>query len=54
MSRFTLAKDFRNIDAMLARVILIESGPRILPMFLRTNRSLFEAVSARTRSYENM
>ena len=32
MSRFTLAKDFRNIDAKLARVILIEAGPRILPM----------------------
>ena len=33
MSRFTLAKDFRNIDAKLARIILIEAGPRILPMF---------------------
>ena len=33
MTRFTLAKDFRNIDAKLARIILIEAGPRILPMF---------------------
>lgn len=33
MSRFTLARDFRNIDSKLARVILIEAGPRILPMF---------------------
>lgn len=33
MSRFTLAKDFRQIDATLARVILLEAGPRILPMF---------------------
>jgi NADH dehydrogenase len=33
MSRFTLAKDFRNIDARQARVILIEAGPKILPMF---------------------
>jgi len=33
MSRFTLAKDFRTADATLARVILIEAGPRILPMF---------------------
>lgn len=33
LSRFTLAKDFRNIDATLARVILVEAGPRILPMF---------------------
>lgn len=33
MSRFTLAKDFRNIDAKQARVILLEAGPRILGMF---------------------
>lgn len=33
MSRFTLAKDFRHIDAASARVILLEAGPRILPMF---------------------
>ena len=33
MSRFTLARDFRNIDAKLARVILIEAGPRILAQF---------------------
>ncbi len=33
MSRFTLAKDFRNIDSKHARVILLEGGPRILPMF---------------------
>lgn len=33
MSRFTLAKDFRTIDAKLARVFLLEAGPRILAMF---------------------
>jgi NADH dehydrogenase len=33
MSRFTLAKDFRQINATLARVILLEAGPRILSMF---------------------
>ncbi len=33
MSRFTLARDFRNIDTRLTQVILIESGPRILSMF---------------------
>lgn len=33
MSRFTLARDFRNIDSKQARIILIEAGPRILPMF---------------------
>ena len=33
MSRFTLAKDFRSISARSARVLLIEAGPRILPMF---------------------
>ncbi len=33
MSRFTLARDFRNIDPAFARVLLIEAGPRILPSF---------------------
>ncbi len=33
MSRFTLARDFRQIDSTLARVILLEAGPRILPTF---------------------
>jgi NADH dehydrogenase len=33
MSRFTLAKDFRNIDVKLTRIILVEAGPRILPQF---------------------
>ena len=36
MSRFTLARDFRNIDPVLARVILIEAGLRILPSFPET------------------
>ena len=35
MSRHTLARDFRNIDSKLARVILIESGERILAAFSR-------------------
>ena len=33
MSRFTLARDFRNIDPTLARIILIEAGDRILASF---------------------
>ncbi|MEO8270140.1 MAG: NAD(P)/FAD-dependent oxidoreductase [Aureliella sp.] len=33
MSRFTLERDFRNIDPSLSRVILIEAGPRLLQMF---------------------
>jgi NADH:ubiquinone reductase (H+-translocating) len=33
MSRYTLARDFRRIDPTLARVILIEAGPRILTSF---------------------
>ncbi len=33
MSRFTLARDFREIDPKLTRVILVEAGPRILPSF---------------------
>ena len=33
MSRYTLAQDFRNINSRLARIILLEAGPRILPSF---------------------
>ena len=33
MSRYTLARDFRSIDPRLARIILVEAGPRILPGF---------------------
>ena len=33
MSRFTLARDFRNIDPTLTRIVLVEAGPRILPAF---------------------
>ena len=33
MSRYTLARDFRQIDPTLARVVLIEAGVRILPSF---------------------
>jgi NADH dehydrogenase len=33
MSRFTLSKDFRNIDPKLTRIVLVEAGPRILPMY---------------------
>jgi NADH dehydrogenase len=48
MSRFTLSKDFRNIDAKLSRVILIEAGPRILPMFSE------ELSSRATRDLESL
>ncbi len=33
MSRFTLIRDFRNIDPKLTRIMLIEAGPRILSSF---------------------
>lgn len=33
MSRYTLAKDFRSINAKATRVFLMEAGPRILPAF---------------------
>lgn len=33
MTRFTLSRDFRNIDPKLTRIILLEAGPRILSMF---------------------
>ncbi len=45
LSRFTFAKDFRNIDPKRTRIILIEAGPRILASFSeklssRANRHL--------------
>lgn len=33
MTRYTLTKEFRNIDSRQTRIILIEGGPRILPSF---------------------
>ncbi|MEY2937102.1 MAG: hypothetical protein RL033_7851 [Pseudomonadota bacterium] len=33
MTRFTLARDFHNIDPKLTRIVLVEAGPRILPSF---------------------
>jgi NADH dehydrogenase len=33
ITRFTLTDDFRHIDPSVARVILIEAGPRLLPSF---------------------
>ena len=33
LSQWTLPKEFRNIDTRKARVILVEAGPRILPVF---------------------
>jgi NADH dehydrogenase len=33
MARYTLSRDFRQIDPRRARVILVEAGPRILPAF---------------------
>lgn len=33
LARFTLRKDFRRIDPAIARVILVEAGPRVLPSF---------------------
>jgi len=33
LSRYTLARDFRNIRPQSARVMLVEAGPRVLPAF---------------------
>ncbi len=48
MSRTTLARDFRNIDPKLTRVILIEAGPRILASFDE------ELASRATRDLESL
>jgi NADH dehydrogenase len=39
MTRYTLVKDFRNIDPKLTRIILLEAGPRILSMFSASQSS---------------
>ena len=33
LARFALAKDFRTLTPAMARVVLVEAGPRILPAF---------------------
>lgn len=33
MTRYTLTREFRNIDSRQTRIILVEGGPRILPSF---------------------
>jgi NADH dehydrogenase len=43
LSHATLARDFRRIDPTMARIILVEAGPRILPSF----PSKLSAVAAR-------
>ena len=48
MTRFTLARDFHHIDAKLARIMLIHSGPRILPTFVT------ELSSRATRDLEKL
>jgi NADH dehydrogenase len=48
MSRTTLARDFRNIDPKLTRVMLIEAGPRILAGFHE------ELASRATRDLETL
>ncbi len=39
MTRYTLGRDFRNIDPKLTRIILLEAGPRILSMFSASQSS---------------
>ncbi|MEW6218401.1 MAG: NAD(P)/FAD-dependent oxidoreductase [Thermodesulfobacteriota bacterium] len=48
MSRYTLVKDFRNIDPKLTRIMLVEGGPRILPAFTA------EQASRATRDLESL
>ena len=39
LSRYTLARDFRNINPEAARIMLIEAGPRLLPGFPSRHRA---------------
>ncbi len=35
VARFTLVKDFRRINPRDARIVLVEAGPRVLPMYTK-------------------
>ena len=48
MSRYTLSRDFRNIDPKLTRIILVEAGDRILSSFP------IKQSSRATRDLENL
>jgi NADH dehydrogenase len=54
IARYSLPKDFRNIDTRSARILLVEGGPRVLPTFpqnlaTRAHRDLEElGVEVRT------
>ena len=56
IARYSLPKEFRNIDTRTARIILVEGGPRVLPTFpeplaARAKRDLEElGVEVRTGS----
>jgi NADH dehydrogenase len=43
MSHYTLAKEFKNIDASQTRVLLFEGGPRVLPTFTEKSSKSAEA-----------
>lgn len=44
ISKYTLVKDFRNIDFRETKIILVEAGPRILSMFNATlsNKAVYD------------
>jgi hypothetical protein len=54
--RHTLLKDFKNIDPTLARTILIEASPQILPYFseklsVRATRDL-ESLGVQVKTFQ--
>ncbi|MCK4794659.1 MAG: NAD(P)/FAD-dependent oxidoreductase [Desulfobacteraceae bacterium] len=58
LSRYTLLKDFKNIDPALARIILIEAGPQILPYFseklsVRATRDL-ESLGVQVKTFSQV
>jgi NADH dehydrogenase len=51
VARYALPPDFKNVDPAMARVLLIEAGPRILPTFAE-NLSAHAAASLRRMGVE--
>lgn len=47
LARFTLARDFRQIDPTTAEVLLVEAGPRVLPAFHATSSRYAQRVLQR-------
>jgi len=47
LARDTLKRDFRHIDTLETRIVLVEAGPRLLPAFVETQSAFAKAALER-------